>query len=151
MKKKIIVLDDEPLIAILMKEIIEEDPELEMAQIATEKNEFLNSVRQDSFDVGIIDISVGGREGGIELLQIMKNKAINLPLIMLSAHDELHYALKCLQAGAMGYINKRYICTDVIKCLHQVLSGHLFVSGDKGEQILKLYRKFDPPVSVESR
>ena len=137
MKKRIIVLDDEPLIAILMKEIVEEDPELEIAQMTTEKNEFVDLVSQNSFDAAIIDISVGSREGGFELLQTMKNKTIELPLIILSAHDELYYALKCLQAGAMGYINKKYICTDVAKCLKEVLSGRLFVSGDKGEKYFK--------------
>lgn len=150
MKKKIIVVDDEPLIPVLMKEIIEEDQELEMAQIATGKNEFLDLLGQSSYDVALIDISLGGREGGIELLQMMKNKGIDLPIIMLSAHDELYYALKCLQSGAKGYINKKYICTDVIRCLKEVLGGHLFVSGDKGEQILMQYKKLNTPVSVES-
>jgi len=136
MKKKIIVFDDEPLIAILMKEIIEEDEGLEIAQMVVEKDEFLNLVGQGSLDAGIIDISVGGRrEGGLELLKMIRNKAINLPLIILSAHDEHLYALKCLQAGAKGYINKKYICTDVVKCLKQVFDGHLFVSGDRGDQI----------------
>jgi two-component system, NarL family, response regulator NreC len=150
MKKRIIVVDDEPLIPVLMKEIIEEDQDLELAQIATGKDEFLNLVGQNSFDAALIDISLGGREGGIELLQMMKNKGIDLPLIMLSAHDELLYALKCLQAGAKGYINKKYICTDVIICLKEILVGHLYVSGDKGEYILKQYKKLNTPVSMES-
>jgi len=124
-----------------MKEIIEEDQELEMAQFVSEKDEFLNLVSQNTFDAALVDISMGGREGGIELLQTMKDKAIDLPLIILSAHDELYYALKCLQAGARGYINKKYICTDVVKCLKEVLGGHLFVSGDKGEDIVKQFRK----------
>jgi DNA-binding NarL/FixJ family response regulator len=148
-KKRVIIVDDEPLIASLMKEIIEEDQELEIAETVTGKNEFLNLVDQNFFDAALIDISVGGREGGVELLQVMKNKAIGLPLIVLSAHDELHYALKCLQAGARGYINKKYICTDAIRCLKEVLDGRLFVSGDKGEQILKQYRKLNE-YSVES-
>ena len=150
MKKKIIVVDDEPLIPILMKEIIEEDQELEISQIATGKNEFLNLVEQNQFDIALIDISVGGREGGIELLQKMKNKGVNLPLVMLSAHDENYYALQCLQAGARGYINKKYICSDVIICLKQVLGGQLFVSGDKGTQIIKQYCQSNAPLGIGS-
>ena len=149
-EKRIIVVDDEPLIAILMKEIVEEDEGLEIAQIATDKKEFFNLLDQDNFDAALIDISVGGREGGIELLQMVKKKGIDFPLIMLSAHDELHYALKCLQVGASGYINKKYICTDVIKGLKKVLDGHLFVSGDKGEQILKRYMELKAPARMES-
>ncbi len=150
MKKKIIAIDDEPLIAVLMKEIIEEDSELEVAQIATEKNEFVYFVENGSFDAGIVDISVGGREGGLELLQIIKDKALQIPLIMLSAHDELLYAPKCLQAGARGYINKKHICTDIGPCLKQVFDGHYFVSGDKGDFIVKEYLKFSNPVGIQS-
>jgi two-component system invasion response regulator UvrY len=151
MKKKIIVVDDEPLIGALMKIIIEEDQELEMTQIATGKAEFLNLVGQDTFDAALIDISVGGREEGIELLHIMKYKAIKIPTVMLSAHDELHYALKCLLAGARGYINKKYICTEVIMCLKEVLNGQLYVSGDKGNEIIKHYKKLTAPVNMESQ
>ena len=147
MKKKIIILDDEPLIPALMKEVIEEDPLLEISQIVTEKEKFLEMAGAHDFDVGLIDISVGGREGGIELLHLMKDRGSSLPMVMLSAHDENYYALKCLQAGARGYINKKYICSDVVRCLNQVLNGQLFVSGDKGEGIIRQYQKLSIPIS----
>jgi DNA-binding NarL/FixJ family response regulator len=149
-KKKIIAVDDEPLIAVLMKEVIDEDPELEITKIASEKADFLNSVEQGHFDAALIDISIGGREGGIELLQAVKAKGINLPLIILSAHDELLYALKCLKAGARGYINKKYICTDVVTCLKEVIGGRMFVSGDKGAYILNQYKQLAAPAGIES-
>ena len=147
-KKRIIVVDDEPLISILMKEVIEENPEFEVSQMTTEKSEFLNLMKQYPFHAAVIDISIGGKEGGLELLKIMKDQLMNTPVIVLSAHDELYYALKCLQAGAKGYINKRYICTDVIRCLNEVFTGNLFVSGDRGKDILKQYQKLDSPVAA---
>jgi len=141
MKKKIIIIDDEPLIPALIKELIEEDQEFEIAAIVSNRDEFFDAVRRHHFDAGIVDISVGGREGGIEILQAMRNEAKMLSLIVLSAHDEEHYALKCMQEGARGYINKKYICTDVVKCLKDVLLGALYVSGNKGEALIKEYKK----------
>jgi len=131
-----------------MKDIVEEDHELEIAKITQAKDDFLDSIGQNPFDAAFIDISVGGREGGIELLHVMKDKAIDLPCIVLSAHDELHYAPKCLQAGAKGYINKKYICTHVVTCIKEVLAGRLFVSGDKGEYILRQYKNSNTPVGI---
>ena len=150
-KKRIIVVDDEPLIAILMKEIVEEDQELEIAKITNSKGDFLNALGQGPFDAALIDISVGGREGGIELLQVLKERSIGFPLIILSAHDELFYALKCLQAGARGYINKKYICTDVVKCLKEVLGGRLYVSGERAEQILNQYKRSNEHIVHEAQ
>ena len=62
-----------------MKEIIEEDQELEMSQVVTGKKEFLDLLSHGSFDAVLIDISVGEREGGVELLHdILKRKGISL-------------------------------------------------------------------------
>ncbi len=140
-KKRIIVIDDEPLISTLMKELVDEDPELEVSKITTAKDEFLAAVAQASFDIALVDISVGGREGGIEILKSLKTKELKLPVIMLSAHDELLYALPCLKAGARGYISKDCICAQLVSGLKEVLAGNLFVSGDKGKNILEQYKR----------
>ncbi len=144
MKKKIIIIDDEPLIATLLKELIDEEPDLEVAQVATKKEEFLNHVTKTAFDIALVDISVGEREGGLELLKILKSRGIKLPAITLSAHDEMDYAIKCLNAGARGYVNKNSICADLIRGVKEVLAGQLFVSGEKGEYILRQFKKLTP-------
>jgi two-component system invasion response regulator UvrY len=146
MKKKIIVVDDEPLIATLLKELIEDEPDLEVAQVATRKNDFLSFVEKDGYDIALVDISVGEREGGLDLLQTLKNRGINLPAITLSAHDEADYAARCLKAGARGYVSKNSITADLIRGIKEVLAGRLFVSGSKGEHILRQYMKTTTPV-----
>jgi two-component system invasion response regulator UvrY len=147
MKKKIIVIDDEPLIATLLKELIDEEPDLEVAQVATKKEEFLKSVSNNTYDIALIDISVGEREGGLDLLQTLKTRGIHLPSITLSAHDEVDYAIKCLKAGARGYVNKNSICADLINGIKEVLAGKLFISGEKGEYILRQYKKIAIPAA----
>ncbi len=140
-KRRIIVIDDEPLISTLMKEVIEEDQELEISDIVTKKEEFLRLAQQKRFDLALIDISVGGREAGMDLIKTLQEKGIKIPAIMLSAHDEIDYALKCLLIGARGYVNKNYICSDLIKGLKTVLGGDLFVSGDRGSYILNEFSR----------
>ena len=139
-KKRVIVVDDEPMISILTKEFIEEDEEWEISSITTEKAEFLDLILNNPYDVALIDISIGGCEGGLEILRTLKNKKIDVPCIILSAHDEIDYAPKCLQAGAKGYVNKNYICTDLLRALNEVNSGQLFVSGSNGKYILNRYK-----------
>jgi two-component system, NarL family, invasion response regulator UvrY len=140
MKKRIIVIDDEPLIPALMKEIIEEDPGLEISHVATDKEGFISSVLESAYDAALLDISVAGhRQGGLDILQALKDRSIDMPVIMLSAHDELDYALRCLQAGAKGYISKNNICTDLVRGLNEVLEGKMFVSGQMGSEIINSY------------
>lgn len=140
-KKKIIMIDDEPLIPSLIQELLEmtEEGELEIARITANKDEFLDLVLNEPFDAALIDISVGSREGGLDLLRDLKHRGLDLPAIMLSAHDEMDYAVKCLQAGAAGYVNKNSICKDLIPGLKQACAGHLFISGEEGPRILRQY------------
>ncbi len=141
MKRKIIIIDDEPLIPALMKEIIEESKEMEIAAVAGQKDEFMGLVSTGRFDAALIDISVDGqREGGLNILQTLKDKEMGIPAIILSAHNETDYALKCLQYGAKGYVCKNYICTDLVRALKEVLHGNFFISGSKGPYILNKFK-----------
>jgi two-component system invasion response regulator UvrY len=140
-KKKIITVDDEPVMSALIKELLSDETDLEIVQITTNKKEFFDAVAENSFDIALVDISVGEREGGIEILKSLKEKDIHLPAIVLSAHEELMYALKCLKTGARGYISKDCICSDLVIGLKEVLAGNLFVSGQRGKSILEEYAK----------
>jgi len=136
--KKIIIIDDELLISSLIKELLEgEDPDLEISEMVTDKQEFLDLVSNHPFDAALIDISLGGREDGLDLLRILKEQGHKFPVVMLSAHDEITYAAKCLKLGAAGYINKTHIPNDLPRGLKKVMKGELFVSGNEGEMILK--------------
>lgn len=139
MRHKIILIDDEPLILNLIEELMEEEKEFEVASITSTREEFLSFVSKDPYDVAVIDISVEDSEGGFDILKSMKERNINLPAIILSAHDEMHYGLKSLQAGAKAFINKSRICSDLVPALKEVLNGKLFVSGEKGAYILSRY------------
>lgn len=139
--RRVIILDDEPLIANLMGEMIAEDPTLEISAIALTKDDFLKQVAAQEFDAALVDISVGYRDAGMDILRELRLREKSLPVIMLSAHDEIDFAIPCLQAGARGYINKNYICTDIIPGLNAVIDGKMFVAGRHGDDILARYLK----------
>jgi len=138
--KRIIIIDDDLLIPTLIKELLEgEHSGLEISEMTTDTDKFFDLLSKNSFDAALIDISIRGREGGIDLLRTLKNQGFKMPVIMLSAHDEIIYAAKCLGLGAVGYINKARIPDDLIRGLKKVLNGELFVSGHEGVRIVKKY------------
>ena len=69
-------------------------------------------------DVALLDISLPGTNG-IELIKLMKAEKPNLPLLMLSMHDESLYALRALRAGALGYVMKAEALTHVLAALRK--------------------------------
>ncbi len=139
-KKRIIIVDDEPLVLSLLKEVLEEDSDIEVSSITNKKEEFMELARNDKFDAAVIDIRIGGQNGGMDLLRFLKENGILLPCIMLSAHSEIDFALPCLHAGAQGYVNKAHICNDLVRGLKEIFEGNLFISGHSGDILLKKYQ-----------
>ena len=67
--------------------------------------EALNLVREQNWDIVVLDISLGGRNG-LEVLGEIKQLKPSLPVLILSMHAEEQYAVRAFKAGASGYINK---------------------------------------------
>ena len=78
-------------------------------------------------DVAIVDIALKD-SSGIELIKDLKQSCPEVVVLVLSMHEESHYAERALRAGAKGYIMKRETATKVIIALRQVLEGKLYMS-----------------------
>jgi DNA-binding NarL/FixJ family response regulator len=78
-------------------------------------------------DVAIIDISLKD-SSGIELIKNLKQTLPNIAVLVLSMHEESHYAERALRAGARGYIVKRETTRKVILAIRQVLAGQPYLS-----------------------
>jgi DNA-binding NarL/FixJ family response regulator len=80
-------------------------------------------------DVAIIDISLKD-SSGIELIKNLKQTLPNIAVLVLSMHEESHYAERALRAGARGYIVKRETTRKVILAIRQVLAGQPYLSDE---------------------
>jgi two-component system, NarL family, invasion response regulator UvrY len=67
--------------------------------------EALTLVREQKWDIVVLDISLGGRNG-LEVLGEIKQLKPSLPVLILSMHAEEQYAVRAFKGGASGYINK---------------------------------------------
>ncbi|MGD0016035.1 MAG: response regulator transcription factor, partial [Verrucomicrobiia bacterium] len=86
-------------------------------------------------DMVIVDISLPGRDG-IELTKDLKVQRPDLPVLVLSMHDESLYADRALRAGARGYIMKQESPENLIRAIRRVLAGEIAVSQNTVGRIL---------------
>lgn len=87
-------------------------------------------------DIAIVDISLRGTSG-LELIKDLKSQEIDLPVLVLSMHDENLYAERALRAGARGYITKNEASSVVIAAIRTVLAGEVYVSNQLAARIIK--------------
>ncbi len=88
-------------------------------------------------DIAIVDITLRG-SNGLDFLKDLKSRGIDLPVLVLSMHDEAIYAERVLRAGARGYITKYEASTEVMTAIEQVLNGEVYLSRQMTSRMLGL-------------
>jgi len=120
--QRILIVEDHPLMREGIANWINHDPELEVCAEVESAAEALTAVGRIRPDLVLCDITLSGRNG-IELVKDLKNLNPDLPVVMLSMHDESVYALRAARAGASGYVMKRAGGAEVVTAVKQVLAG----------------------------
>ncbi len=87
-------------------------------------------------DIAVVDITLRG-SSGLELIKDLKAQGSELPVLVLSMHDETLYAERVLRAGARGYITKHEASAEVMAAIHQVMSGEVYLSQQMTAKMLK--------------
>jgi len=131
---KILIADDHGIVRRGLQQIIALRANWTVADEVSHADEVLPALRRQHFDVVILDISLSDRSG-IDLLASIHAELPSLPVLMLSMHAEQQYAIRCLRAGAAGYIQKDTSPEGLIAAIERVASGRRYVSQAVGEQL----------------
>jgi len=107
--------------------MIEPEPDLVVCGEVQTEREARAAIRALAPDVVIVDISLAQGDG-LELVRDVHAQRPDLPMLVLSMHDELIYAERLLAAGASGYIMKQAASDQLLIALRQVLSGATYLS-----------------------
>ena len=103
MKRKIsfLVVEDHPIFRQGIVELVESDPRYSVAAEVGSLGEALNVVTNGSPDIALVDISLYN-EDGLDFVRILHAKRPEVPILVISMHDEKVYAPRALAAGARG-------------------------------------------------
>ena len=84
----------------------------------------------------MFDVSLEG-VSGIELIKQIRERGVEIPVLMMSMHDEMFYAERALRAGAQGYVMKQRAIADIVEAIRRVAQGEIYLSADMSEQLLR--------------
>jgi two-component system nitrogen regulation response regulator NtrX len=103
MPARLLVVDDEPQILQVVSGILQ-DEGFEVVT-AADGETALKLVAEDSPDLVLLDIALPGKDG-LEVLQELKGRYANLPVVMISAYGSVENAVKATRLGAYDFIEK---------------------------------------------
>ena len=137
-KYRVLLIDDHPILRKGLGELINQEADLTVCGEAEEAPKAFEAVGLLNPDVAVVDISLKGGNG-LELIKNIKARWPDLPLLVLSMHDETLYAERALRAGSLGYIMKEEALEKVLVAIRQVIAGEIFLSDKmKGRMLNQL-------------
>ena len=132
---RILIVDDHAVVRNGVKKIFEGRPGTATFGEASNAHEACALVREQNWDVVVMDITLGERSG-IEVMKELQYIRPKLPVLILSMHSESQFARRAFKAGAAGYITKDSLPEELAKAIDQVARGGKYVSPTLAEMLV---------------
>jgi DNA-binding NarL/FixJ family response regulator len=124
---RILVVDDHPIVRLGIRGMLGADPALMVNAEADSAESALELMKHSPVDLVLVDLSL--QHGtGLDLIRTLHARHPAVPVLVLSMHDETLFAGRVLRAGARGYIMKESALGGLVKAIHRVLAGDIYVS-----------------------
>lgn len=133
--KKILIVDDHPLVRQGIAALLSQQPDLEVSGEASDAHEALRLMEQCRPDVAVVDLKLK-ESSGLELIKDIQVRFPNVRVLVLSMRDEGFYAERVLRAGARGYITKEEGRHKLVDGIRKVLAGQICVSEKMATKVM---------------
>ncbi|RJX30463.1 MAG: DNA-binding response regulator [Desulfarculus sp.] len=133
---RVLLADDHGMVRAGLRSLIEETGDLAVQAEAADGREAIRLALTQPVDVAVVDISMPGMDG-LEVISQLKAQRPELPILVLTMHEEEQYVVRTISAGAKGYITKRSAPEQLVKAIRQLHAGGRYLS-DQAAELLAL-------------
>lgn len=135
MKARVFVVDDHPIVRGGLAQLINQEADLQVCGEAADAAAAFEAIDALRPDVAVVDLSLHGPDG-LELVKHLRARHLDVPVVILSMHDETLYAERALRAGARAYLMKQEAAEQVLLALRRVLAGEIYVSDRMASRLI---------------
>jgi len=129
---QVLLADDHSIVRAGLRRIVEESEEMAVVAEASNGREAIAKAREQRPDVAVIDISMPGLDG-LETISHLLALYPDLPILVLTMHEEEQYLVRAFEAGAMGYLTKRSAPEQLVSAIAKVHSGTRYLTSSAAE------------------
>lgn len=151
-KTRILIVDDHPMVRDWLTQMIKREPDLTVCGEADSAAHALEAVAALKPDMAIVDLTIKDSHG-TELIRELGVRFKELPVLVLSMHDESLYAERAIRAGARGYITKQEAGHKIKEAIRSVLGGQIYISEALASKMIRSLATRPanaPPLPVDS-
>jgi len=133
---KVLVADDHAIVRRGLKEILEDEEDMELCAEACDAAELLRILGEIECHIVVLDITMPGRSG-LDVLKDIGNVSPGTQVLVLSMHPEDRYAIRALKGGASGYITKDSAPEELVKAIRTITGGGKYISTPLAEELVE--------------
>ncbi len=133
---QVILCDDHAMIRRGIRDTLSEAADIQVVAEAGSYAEVRDAFRTHPCDVLVLDINLPGR-GGLEVLASLRETDSPIKVLVVSMYPEDQYAIRCLKAGAQGYLNKAGDPADLITAVRTVAQGRKYVTANVAQMLVE--------------
>jgi len=134
---RILLADDHQIVRQGLKALLEREGFAVVAEVA-DGQEAIRAARERCPDVAVLDFGMP-LLNGLGAAQQILHACPRAKAILLTMHTEDHYVLEALQAGVKGYVVKTQASADLIRAIHEVLRGMMYLSPGVSQAVVEAY------------
>jgi DNA-binding NarL/FixJ family response regulator len=131
---KLLLADDHKIVRDGLRRIVEDAGDMEVIAEAADGREALHQIQKKPPDVAVIDISMPGMDG-LELISQFHHYYPDLPILVLTMHEEEQYVVRAIGLGAVGYVTKRSAPEELVKAIRKVHAGGRYLDESAAESL----------------
>ena len=123
----VLIVDDHDIVREGLKQIVSETNDISVGGEARTGTEAIEHVRRQPWDVVVLDLNLPDRPG-LDVLAQIRSIRPQVPVLILSMHQQVSYASRALKAGAAGYVGKDSAREYLVAALRKLARGERFIS-----------------------
>lgn len=131
----VVICDDHAMVRRGIRDAISEAVDIRVQADVGSYPELRQALREVPCDVLVLDLNMPGR-GGLEVLSTLKDEGSSIRTLVVSMYPEDQYAIRCLKAGAMGYLNKSVEPPELISAIRSLAQGRKYVTQEVAQKLV---------------
>lgn len=136
----VVLCDDHAMVRRGIRNMLSEAVDIQITGEAGSYAEVRDLLRTAACDVLVLDLSMPGR-GGMEVLASLSETHSPIKVLVVSMFPEDQYAIRCLRAGAQGYLNKAGDPEELVLAVRTVMQGRKYVTPEVAQMLVESLNK----------
>jgi len=132
---RVVLCDDHAMVRRGIRDTLADAVDIQVVAESGSYAEVREVLRTTACDVLLLDLNLPGR-GGLEVLASLREANSPIRVLVVSMFAEDQYAIRCLRAGADGYLNKAGDPAELIPAVRAIASGRKYVTPEVSEMLV---------------